>query len=470
MARVALVNLPFQGRIAAVAQTSVGPPMGLAYLAAVLEAADHRVTIVDANALGLSLGQAVERVHRFRPDVVGTTAATPSIDLAARLGRQVAAVSGAPLVVGGPHTTALPLQTLEEHPSIQVAVIGEGEGIADALVRALCGDGALSDVPSIAFRDGGSPRLTDAAPPPASLDSLPFPARSLLPNDLYRTIDASPMTCITAMRGCPAGCSYCNVPRLAGQRVRRRSPQDVVAEMQQVLTRWNVPYVSFLDDTFTTSRAWVIRLCEEAHAAGLPGRVAWSCLTRPDCVDAEMLLAMKNAGMTRIEFGIESGSPRVLERLGKGVTLARIRAAFALARELDLVTLGFAMLNVPDETPAEMEETAQEVLRLDPDFLQLSFCTPYPGTALFDECVERGLLLTEDWSDYRFLRTPVIRNEALTPRDLERIHRDILRRFYLRPGKAARYAAMIARRPAIARSLTRSTARGLLHLARRGHG
>jgi anaerobic magnesium-protoporphyrin IX monomethyl ester cyclase len=260
------------------------------------------------------------------------------------------------------------------------------------------------------------------------------------------------------------------VPALAGRRMRRRSPADVVGEILETHERYGVGFVSFLDDTFTTSRRWVIQLCAALTDAGLPGRVAWSCLTRPDLVDPELLASMRDAGLSRIEFGIESGSPRVLERLGKGVELPRIRTAFRMARDAGLVTMGFAMINTPDETPEELAQTEAEVLRIDPDFLQLSFCTPYPGTPLYDHCRDHDLMLTTDWENFRFLRTPVIRNRWLTPEQLRVRHGRILRRFYLRPGKAARLARLMLARPGAARSLAGTAVRGLGHLARRRDG
>ncbi|MDP7112716.1 MAG: radical SAM protein, partial [Myxococcota bacterium] len=362
------------------------------------------------------------------------------------------------------------LETLAAHPAFDVAVVGEGEAIADRLVRALAGGGSLGGVPGIAHREGGQPTLTGPAPALEELDELPWPARHLLPNDRYHTVDAWPMTCVIAMRGCPARCTYCNVPALAGRRMRRRSPADVVGEILEAHQRYGVGYVSFLDDTFTTSRRWVVQLCEALCDAGLPGRVAWSCLTRPDLVDPELLATMRAAGLSRVEFGIESGSPRVLERLGKGVELPRIRAAFRAARAAGLVTMGFAMINTPDETPEELAQTEAEVLSIDPDFLQLSFCTPYPGTPLFEYCRDHDLMATTDWNDFRFLRTPVIHNRWLTPEQLRARHGQILRRFYLRPRKAARLARLMLARPGAARSLAATAARGLGHLARGSDG
>jgi len=464
---VALVNLPFQGRIASVAQTSVGPPMGLAYLGAVLRGAGHRVELIDANAVPARLDALAERVAGLGVEVVGLTAATPSIDLAAEFARLLGARTDARVAVGGPHTSALPLRTLTEYPEIDVAVVGEGEPMVDALVRALAGDGDLADVPSIAWRAPDGPTLNPDAAAPTDLDALPYPLRDPLPNRRYRTIDARPMTCMIAMRGCPARCVYCNVPELAGRAMRRRSAANIVGEIEEVYRRWGVGFVSFLDDTFTTSRPWVEELCDALVAARLPGRVAWSCLTRPDMVDEELLRTMRRAGLVRVEFGIESGAPRILELLGKGVALPRIREAFAAARRQRLVTLGFAMINAPSERPDEMEMTAQEALRIDPDFLQLSFCTPYPGTWLWDHCRERDLVTSERWSDYRFLRTPTIRNEHLSPEQLIAAHRSILRRFYGRPRKALSLARYALTSPRVARSLGRTAAEALVHLARR---
>lgn len=468
MARVALVNLPFQAGIASIAQTSVGPPMGLAYIGAVLRQAGHEVSILDANALRMTLPQVLVELIDLKPQVVGTTAATPSIYMAGELAGLVKRGIGevVKVVAGGPHPSILPVETLETFPDIDVAVVGEGELIADRLISALSAGNPLWDIPGVAWRDGERVRLNPAAPLAVHLDSIPFPARDLLPNHLYRTIDSWPMTCMVAMRGCPARCVYCNVPELCGRSVRRRSPENVVAEMEEVFSRWRVRFFSFVDDTFTTSKRWVEQLCDALDHSGLSRRVSWSCLTRPDMVDESILKRMKEAGLVRVEFGIESGSPRVLERLGKGAALSQIRRAFEIARKLGLVTMGFAMINIPGESLEEMEATRKEVLSIDPDFLQLSFCTPYPGTRLYEECRREGLLADLDWSHYRFLKTPVIKHPSLDAQELLRIHSRILRSFYLRPSKAARLVSIALRRPSSALSLGRSVLAGLRELLR----
>ena len=466
MARVVLVNLPFQEDIEAVAQTSVGPPMGQAYVASVLLDRGHDVHMIDANALRLQLPVIMKKLASLSPDVVGTTAATPSLVLATEFAKGVKRLGDIPVILGGPHGSALPEETLLANPEIDVVVVGEGESIADRLVHALTGSGSVGDVPSIAFRKDGAVVQTPLAPLQEELDAIPFPARHLLPNHLYRTIDSWPMTCIIAVRGCPARCIYCNVPHLAGRGMRRRSDANIVAEMELCLSRWGVSFFSFIDDTFTTSRAWVHGLCDAIISAGLARKVRWSCLTRPDMADEELLGKMKQAGCVRVEFGIESGSPRMLEFLRKGACLEDIRKAFSAAKEVGLVTLGFAMVNIPGETREDMQMTLDEVLAIDPTFLQLSFCTPYPGTYLHEYCRENGLLETDDWARYRFLREPVIRNPHMTGAQIQAWHSQILRRFYFRPKKFLHIGRHALLSPNTFYSLSRSCLQGAGHLVR----
>jgi len=238
--------------------------------------------------------------------------------------------------------------------------------------------------------------------------------------------------------------------------------------MTDVSARYRVKHFSFLDDTFSTSRSWVDSFCQALSTSGLARDVTWSCLTRPDMVDLPLLSAMKEAGLTRVEFGIESGSPAVLEMLGKGTKIEQIREAFAAARQAGITTLGFAMINTPEETLQDIDMTRDELLSIDPDFLQLSFCTPYPGTPLFDYCRDNDLLTTSDWEDYRFLRIPVIRHRYLTPEQVVARHKDILKRFYLRPKKALRLARIALSDPRAVRSLAYTSYLAASHLLLRG--
>lgn len=430
----------YQADIAGVAQTTVGPPMGIAYLAGALLAADEPVALVDGNAEGLAPEALAARILALGPRLVGFTAATPTLHACAATAEALRArgFSG-PVVFGGPHPSALPADTLREVSACDVAVVGEAEGRIGPLVQAL-GAGRPPDLPGVHWRSSGSIRSGGPPPPPPDLDALAPPARHLLPTHLYRSPDSRRATTAVATRGCPAPCSYCQVPSLAGRRVRRRDPDAVARELHDLFAAGH-DHVNFVDDTFTWDDAWVRALCAALHRRPRP---SWQCLTRVDRVDAELLRVMRRAGCRRVEFGIESGTEQGLARLNKHVTREQLVTAFDAARRAGLETMALAMVNAPGEDAAAHRATGRLIARLDPDQLQVSVCTPYPGTPLYDEAREAGRLRTADWSRYRFLRDVVYDNGALSADAVHSARTRLLRRFYLRPRTIARTVRRLA--------------------------
>lgn len=435
---VLLINPPFRARTARIAQASLGPPLGLGYLAASLEAAGVTVAILDANALGLSFQETVHRATRVGARVVGLSAATPSVRLAGRIACGIKAARRSTVtVLGGPHATALPRETLAEEGGFDALVSGEGEAALLALASGEASAPGLYRHVNGKVRGHGLGHV-------ANVRALPWPARHLLPNHRYRTPDSSHFTTIIAQRGCPATCTYCGVPALVGREVRRREPEDVAAEMAACHRDLGVRYVGFLDDTFTLDGLWVHALCEAVRAERLPGRVRWSCLTRANAVDPPMLRALRSAGCVRLEIGIESGSASVLHSLKKGVSLASMRRAFREARTAGLSVLGFVMLNAPGETPADLEATVELVESLAPDHVQVSLATPYPGTAMREECVRRGIAIDSNWERYSFLNDVVIREPSRSLDLLRNTVSRLNRTVYLRPDWALRQATRLA--------------------------
>jgi len=189
---------------------------------------------------------------------------------------------------------------------------------------------------------------------------------------------------------------------VSGRKLRKRSPANVLEEIQLCFSDYNVRFFAFLDDTFTFDKGWVHSLCLQIIESGLNRHIRWSCLTRVDNVDLGLLKHMKAAGCLKVEFGIESGSPRILESLKKGITTEQVKNAFYLAKKAGLTTFAFAMLNAPGETLQTIAQTKKLILETDPDFLQVSFATPYPGTGLFEICKRDNLLATQDWSRISF--------------------------------------------------------------------
>jgi len=436
MPSVLLVNPNYQQHISAVAQTTVGPPLGLGYLAASLEEQGNRVEILDANAESLSLKSTVERIREARPDLVGLTAVTPTIELCHEIARGVkASLPGKKCVVGGSHPSALPRRTLAAFPSFDCLVKGEGERTLVEIVERLQDWDALEEVQGLCFRrSNGQIVEKEGRPPATDLDGLPPPARHLLPNHLYRNPESDRFTGVIAMRGCPGTCGYCSVHNVFGRGIRQRTPEKVAEEVAECHQRFGARFLSFMDDTFSWDREWVLSLCREMEKRSIPNHLKWICLTRVDTVDRDLLGIMKRAGCHRVEFGIESGSQRILDCMNKRIRVEQIREAFRAARDIGLSTFGFVMLNFPGEDRTSLRETRRLVLDVDPDFIQVSFATPYPGTRLYDDCREQGLLRTERWAEYVFLRNPVIRNPNLTPEEIQGESRRLQRAFYLRPS------------------------------------
>jgi anaerobic magnesium-protoporphyrin IX monomethyl ester cyclase len=445
--RVVLVNPSFQAHVRRIAQTTVGPPLGLAYLAGGLRLAGHNVQIVDANALGLAPEEAAAAALATRPDLLGVTATTPTLHLAAAIA--AAAKRTRPeliTVVGGPHATALPERTLRECPEFDYVAAGEAEQSFPALVTLLdAGDlDAAHQLRGFAWRaPDGAIHDTGLPEPLEDLDALPTPARDLLPMGRYRTVDSDTFTTMLAMRGCPCPCSYCAVPEMFGRRMRYRSPSAVAAEMEDVHRRFGVDFLSFVDDTFTTRRKWVLDLCDELERRGLSRRLRWVCLTRADMVDVDLLRRMRAAGCVRVEMSIESGSDTGRAYLRKGLTEAAILRGYHAAREAGLSTMGFLILNIPGETRQDILRSLDLALRADPDFLQVSFLTPYPGTRLRADAEANGWISTDNWADYSFLNAVVLDHKTLPPGELEALHAQITRTFWFRPRTAIKLARLV---------------------------
>ena len=464
---ITFINPPYQSDVRSVAQTSVGPPMGLAYLAGAVEAAGRRAHIVDANALGLTVGEVARQVFADAPDVVGLTAATPTVHRCHEIARELRHVGfSGPILVGGPHPTALPADTLREFPAFDIAVAGEAEPRIVALLDALEAGQSPDGVAGLAYRSQQAIHLTGVCSTHPDPESLAPPARHLLPRGVYVCPDGRHAATVIANRGCPAPCTYCAVPDHFGRKVRRRTPDQVADEIDRLVTDHGVWWINFIDDTFTWDPVWVVDLCDALVARGLPGRVEWQCLTRVDFVTEPMLRRMHAAGCRRIEMGIECGTQSARKVLRKKIDEPTIFRAFDAAKAAGMETLAFGMINVPGETLADIEVTGRLLRRVEPDYLQLSYCTPYPGTKLWDDAVREDRLRSRDWRDYRFLRRPVLDNGVLTEEEVISARRRLLASFWLRPSMVLRMGKRVLQRPQVLGSTLRTSFLGLRAIAR----
>ncbi|MEM1995068.1 MAG: radical SAM protein [Nitrososphaerales archaeon] len=375
---------------------SIQQPLGLAYVAAVLEEAGYNVKIIDSPVLGLSLQETVETVIRMRPDVVGITATTPTFNRAISLAESLKKVADIPLVIGGPHSTTLPDETLALS-CFDIAIIGEGEYTMLELLKCLQKGTPLHEVKGIAFKERGQIVKT---PPRAyidDLDALPFPARHLLPPlkyyhptpSAYRSL---PQATMITSRGCPYQCTFCD-RSVFGNKYRARSPKNVVDEVEELVYEYRAKEVRFWDDTFNINRKRVLEICREMLMRRLD--ISWTCLCRANLVDEEMLREMAKAGCWQVEYGIESGNEELLKKIGKGITLQQIKGAVEKTKAAGMKARGFFMLGLPGETEQTLRQTISFARSLKLDAAVFHITIPFPGTDLYLSAVSSGELRTD---------------------------------------------------------------------------
>jgi anaerobic magnesium-protoporphyrin IX monomethyl ester cyclase len=417
-------------------------PVGPAYLAAVLEQHRRPVTIWDGQVHPGGLDGLAELLRAELPSVVGITCFTPMVPqthAVAELVRNMLPDSA--VVVGGTHPTVLPAETLED-ANIDYVVRGEGEHTLPELLKAWERRTTLGNVLGISYRQDGTVVHTPDRPYEEDLDSLPLPARHLLPLDAYRQVPdaaiARPIQAMITSRGCPHRCIFCSARLSSGYRYRAHSPARVLEEMQLLIEEHGARQIIFLDDNLVVDRDRVREICERILERGYERRAVWTCAARADQVDEPLLHSMRRAGCRLISFGVETGSPRLMRLIKKGITLEQIRRAVAAARQAGIFVRGTFILGLPTETAEESRQTIAFAKELRIDSAKFSLATPYPGTELYAMAVAEGLPPITDWgrlssmagfSTYEPAYVPLGRQAS----ELKALQRKAMREFYLRP-------------------------------------
>ncbi|MBN1335671.1 MAG: cobalamin-dependent protein [Deltaproteobacteria bacterium] len=421
-------------------------PLGILYIAAVLEEAGVPVGALDAAAERIDVPQSVQRVLDFQTDVLGITTTTVGFESAVWFAEAVKAVRpDLPIVVGGPHVTLLPERTMER-TCFDLGVMDEGEYTMLDVVRHFEGLGpALGDIRGLVWRKGSELVQNPPRPQIRDLDELPFPARHLLPPNLYRPIPidehALPKYAMITSRGCPHRCVFC---QKSGTTYRSHSPQRIVDELEHVVRDYGVRDVAFVDSLFCLSHKRVLSICDEILRRGV--KVSWTCSSRVEVVDLPLLQAMKQAGCWRTRFGIESGSDRVLEFISKGINKETIRNAITWADEAGLRPKAFFILGHLPDTRESIEETIAFACSLPLHDITVQINTLLPETPqaeIFEREGERYGRLVSQSTDLASFWEPTFVPWGLEPGDLVRYHRKFYRDFYFRPETIRRHLSTI---------------------------
>lgn len=429
-------------------------PIGLAYIASVLMKEGHAVEVVDLTIHIKSAEDFKIMVKAMKPDIVGFTAVTPTVNMAIQYAR-AAKEAGCPLtVIGGPHVTALPEEALMK--GLDLVVRGEGEL---TMIEVAASPDNVANIKGVSFLKDGKVVHNPDREFIEDLDTLPFPARHLFPDlRLYKGQpvlgNRTPVGNISTSRGCPYGCRFC-FKALFGRKFRSRKAEGIVEEWAHMVREFGIKEITISDDAFTTDAKRVHEVCDLLIKRGLT--VPWTCSNgiRVNTATIDVLKHMKEAGCYRVAFGIENGDQEVLEAIGKKITLKQVEDAVNNARKVGIKTTGFFMLGGPWDDMRSMQKTIDFAVKVQPDYAQFSIATPYPGSELFDIVRRDGKLLVSEWGRYDIYETEVYFEMPgrFTREEVLLMHKKAYRSFYLNPRTVMRKLATVDTYRYLGRSL-----------------
>lgn len=423
-----------QGNVADSSATNLHACNDLGYIAAGLKDYPYQVLIRDYMTESLSEADFTSEVISFKPDLIFISITTGTIRediemvdrILAKYGPCTVILKGALFFNAG----KVLLDTLDLR-SVDYLIGGESDFTAARLIHAHFSDRSPAAIPGILYRDNGTWVNTGFNDLEGEPDLLYFPERSLMNNALYvRPDTGKPQATITVSRGCPSNCIFCLTPVISGRKLRTRSPENVLAEIDECVNTFGIYDFFFKADTFTMDRRWVEAFCQLILNSPLNGKIRWVANSKTRPADADLFRLMKSAGCWLIAFGFESGSPETMKRLRKGTTIEDSYRAAASARAAGLKIYGFFMGGFFWETPDDLEKTKALIFDLNSDFIEFHIPIPYPGTEMY-----QTIGLSEEsiaGRDYFRNPPPVMRHMSV--KQVLAFRRRLLLQYYFRPS------------------------------------
>jgi len=450
--RILLIEPPFQ-RLKGIYQIFF--PLGLGYIAGTLRREGHTVAIykTDIPAQGERLkqeknltllkehrtyrsaladrshfvwGEIKEYLKQTKPDIVGISVMSAKLGSAQKVSEIVKEWNKECVVVwGGVHSTDDPDRSLR-CPDVDIVVRSEGEATIAELVKAMEEGRDLRSVEGISFKSDTGTVHTPERALIGDLDAIPFPYREgMMKREMLKPDDFGD---IITSRGCPFNCSFCNTSSIWHKKVRRRSVDNIIREIEDTKLRFGTKTFRFTDDSFTLDRNFVTTFCRRLKEKKLD--IGWFCDTRVDIIDEALLSTIKEAGCLGVNIGIESGSEKILRYIKKGITLKQIAAATELLQRSGIDWNAYFLVGFPPETEEDLKKTFALMKKIKATTVTLSIFTPYPRTAIFQELKEKGVI-TADFDYTRYS------HQSPENMFVQEIDKDLFGRYVVRMAKLA---------------------------------
>jgi anaerobic magnesium-protoporphyrin IX monomethyl ester cyclase len=413
--------------------TPIYPPLGLAYIAAVVREAGFPVKIIEANANNLTHQQIKEEIANYKPDYVALTASSSLMNEVDKLANLCP--ENVQIILGGIHASSLPDEVLTSHPKIDLVVRREGE---DTIVEILEGK-PLKEIDGLSYRDKDGNNIHNKDSKfIEDLDSLPFPARDLLPMDKYFSFEArfSPIDYIVSGRGCPYRCTFCADFITSGRKLRIRSAESITKEIQYLVDNYGTQEIDFQDDNFTFHADRVFEFCDLMIKTGLNKKVVWKVANgvRCDKLTLPMLIQMKKAGCYMLSLGIESGNQEILDKMRKAEKLQDIRNAAKWCKQAGIESRGLFIFGNIGENKQTMRDTIEFAKSLPLDTATFHVCIPMPGTEHHDLIKKEGKFLDVGWEGLTAYSDGAFVHGDVNPKLMSTMQKKAYKEFYIRPS------------------------------------
>ncbi len=453
MEKILLINPPYNLEVYKENKNfSVHPPVGLAYLAGFIKKYGYDVEIIDANALNISKDELINLIINHSSRIVGFTSVTATINLVCQICDKVKEKSDKVLIIGGQHVTFKDKEILTACNSIDYIVRGEGEMTLLRLLHRLKINKTAKGLMGITYSENNKIISNPDRPAIKDINKIPFPAWELLPRSKYRLngfqdlgFSGEQLGKLISTRGCPNKCTFCSSAHFWGK-PRFRNVDNIFEELVFLTQKLKVRHVDFMDDCLTIPVSRFRELCNRIIENNL--NFKWSCYSRVQNINEELVQLMKKAGCFMVLLGIESGNQEIINSIKKNITLEQVTNAVKLFKKYHIDCLGFFMIGLPKDTKETVEETVNFAKKLNLDFPFFSVTTPFPGTELHDWFMSSNFApINFEWNQISTHGDTIYRTENLSSEEIKKLYNYAIKECYFNPTFIAKLLINIIKKP-----------------------